>query len=484
MARDQYEYDVGGEIRDRYGRPETVLVPKHTTPLSTDTIRAYQPADADGRPHVVMQDANGNDLATTMANVSSFAVNVMDPAFGAKGDGTTNDAAAVQAAINAASAKAPANGACDIWLPSGFEFNLGPITIPSGVRIWANGAAIIPNLSALGTLPLIRITSGSTVNRFELHGGSFIGTGSENQASQVFFISGGATSVKDVIIDGVYVNNWAAGPFGINGATRATVRNCTLLGVGGPNRLNCIGFGMVSTNYNQVTECLAIGNIVESNYGGAIGWVNTGGGTGTIDAQFTALGNVCRVGAVSLNDSGILFEVDNAGANSTTNCGAVIGQNQIFVPAGGSGGYCVYANVTSSTGLQTEVKINDNRMVNLSSVTPFSLSTVAGSEFHVTNNRVRATTQGTGYGLIGSNVYHAGNKFSTGPMMGRATLVAGSATVNTAEIQANDNVVLSRVVAGGTLGELSVGTITAGTSFTITSSSGTDTSAVFWQIVH
>lgn len=72
---------------------------------------------------------------------------------------------------------------------------------------------------------------------------------------------------------------------------------------------------------------------------------------------------------------------------------------------------------------------------------------------------------------------------SASPVQGTATLVAGTVTVSTGDIFTGDNVLLSRMVSGGTPGNLSVGTITDRTSFVIDSTSNTDTSTVFWQIV-
>lgn len=66
---------------------------------------------------------------------------------------------------------------------------------------------------------------------------------------------------------------------------------------------------------------------------------------------------------------------------------------------------------------------------------------------------------------------------------GTAVLVAGTVTVATTAILATDVVQLTRQVTGGTVGHLTVGTIVAGTSFVINSSSGTDTSTVGWTIV-
>jgi len=66
---------------------------------------------------------------------------------------------------------------------------------------------------------------------------------------------------------------------------------------------------------------------------------------------------------------------------------------------------------------------------------------------------------------------------------GVATLVAGAATVNTTEVTANSRIQLTSQADGGAPGFLRVSARVAGTSFTITSSSGTDTSTVAWFMV-
>lgn len=66
---------------------------------------------------------------------------------------------------------------------------------------------------------------------------------------------------------------------------------------------------------------------------------------------------------------------------------------------------------------------------------------------------------------------------------GRATLVAGTATVNTTAITAASNVLMTVQVPGGSVGAPRVASRVAGTSFTIQSSQGTDTSTVAWFIV-
>jgi hypothetical protein len=73
---------------------------------------------------------------------------------------------------------------------------------------------------------------------------------------------------------------------------------------------------------------------------------------------------------------------------------------------------------------------------------------------------------------------------STGaaPLAGQADLVAGTKTVNTTVISGASLVFLTRITPTGALGHLSW-TIVAGTSFTINSSSATDTSTVGWAII-
>lgn len=66
--------------------------------------------------------------------------------------------------------------------------------------------------------------------------------------------------------------------------------------------------------------------------------------------------------------------------------------------------------------------------------------------------------------------------------MGLATLSGGTLVVSTTKVTANSRIFLTCQVPGGTPGFLRVSARTAGTSFTILSSSGTDTSQVAWWI--
>jgi hypothetical protein len=73
-------------------------------------------------------------------------------------------------------------------------------------------------------------------------------------------------------------------------------------------------------------------------------------------------------------------------------------------------------------------------------------------------------------------------KSGAGAKVGQATLVAGTVTVTNTNITANSRIFLTVSTAGGTQGFLST-TKSAGASFTITSTSATETSVVDWFIV-
>jgi len=76
----------------------------------------------------------------------------------------------------------------------------------------------------------------------------------------------------------------------------------------------------------------------------------------------------------------------------------------------------------------------------------------------------------------GFNVTEGTNK-----RMGTATLVAGTITVANTSVTANTRIFYSVQTAGGTQGHMTT-TRVAGTSFTLTSSSGTDTSTLAWEL--
>lgn len=101
----------------------------------------------------------------------------------------------------------------------------------------------------------------------------------------------------------------------------------------------------------------------------------------------------------------------------------------------------------------------------------FMARTAAGV-LSVTTGSFSVTTAGQGLAV----------KEGSNAKQGTATLTAGSVVVANTSVTATSRILLTSQADGGTPGFLRVSTRTAGTSFTITSSSGTDTSTVAYQI--
>jgi hypothetical protein len=66
---------------------------------------------------------------------------------------------------------------------------------------------------------------------------------------------------------------------------------------------------------------------------------------------------------------------------------------------------------------------------------------------------------------------------------GTAALVAGTVSVSLSSVGTGTIVLVSRLVPGGTMGHLSVPTVSNGTGFTIASTSVSETSTVAWLAI-
>jgi hypothetical protein len=128
-----------------------------------------------------------------------------------------------------------------------------------------------------------------------------------------------------------------------------------------------------------------------------------------------------------------------------------------------------------------------NMLVSGQSIKPFNGST--SIDLGLTGNRfntlwMKGSITGSSCDLI-LETAGRGIKIKEGSnaRMGQATLVGGTVTVSNTSVTANSRIFLTCAVVGGTQGMLSVGTLTASTSFVINSSNGADTSTVNWFIM-
>ena len=83
-------------------------------------------------------------------------------------------------------------------------------------------------------------------------------------------------------------------------------------------------------------------------------------------------------------------------------------------------------------------------------------------------------------GLISAGIVLA--DFNGNSKSGQVVLSSGAITVSTTNVTANSRIFVTSQIDGGTPGSLRVSSRVVGTSFTITSSSNTDTSTVFYTI--
>lgn len=102
-----------------------------------------------------------------------------------------------------------------------------------------------------------------------------------------------------------------------------------------------------------------------------------------------------------------------------------------------------------------------------------SLARTGPNDLSVNSGNIRIGT--TGYGL---RIMEA-----TNGKMGTTTLVGGTKLVSNTNVTANSRIFLTCQTASGTQGFLRISAKVAGSSFTITSSSTTDTSTIAWFII-
>lgn len=236
-----------------------------------------------------------------------------------------------------------------------------------------------------------------------------------------------------------------------------------------------------------------------NNGGGTVGVQNAtvtrncfyGGGTAILGAQYDSglviAHNVCFNQAVAGINTGLAGPdvqavsnviVGGAAETNSTNGIVVSGQAEIrnnIIDLGTTTGN----NAIQVGGTATKARIIGNTCTVRPAVN--AIAVISGAA----DTELRDNTCNSTYQDLGTRTVKFGNRISlTAASSGRAVLVAGTVTVNTGEVLTGDNILLTNVVVGGTVGVLSVGTIVNKTSFVINSSNAADTSTVYWEIRH
>lgn len=190
------------------------------------------------------------------------------------------------------------------------------------------------------------------------------------------------------------------------------------------------------------------------------GTVKTGvldAGVANVQGQLTVAGPVITAAAVT---AGTFFRPGGMSAG---------GLSSGVLSGGGNGNGLILQGNAADNGTASAV-----RFINVNSLATDGAAVV---DFFSDN----ASTKVAAIDKDGKLVWPTGG---ANAVAGRATLVAGTVTVSTTAVEAASIIQLTRCVTGGTVGHLSVGTVTADTSFVINSSSGTETSTICWQIAN
>jgi len=245
------------------------------------------------------------------------------------------------------------------------------------------------------------------------------------------------------------------------------------------------GQGATGTNYDVNWSGTATGHIINCRFSSPIVT------TGTAGVQQTL-----NIGTAGQNVRVLNADFQGSGSTSTnwfTNVPSVVteissGKNDFVTTA-------TFGNGTRPAEFQPSASGNTALAGNVSGNDAFDRWRILGSgNFQIgSGTAARDTTwgrQGTAQigtadsdiviGLAGKGLFV---KEGTNAKSGTAVLVGGAKVVATTAVTANSRIHVTSNVDGGTPGWLRVSTRTAGTSFTITSSSGTDTSTVAWWIV-
>lgn len=388
--------------------------------------------------------------------MQDFPISAKD--YGAKGDGVTDDTAALQNAINASVGKS-------LYIPSGKYKISSPLVMNNaqgGYNIFGD-----PWTYSVAS----DVTGGTWIFNSSTTGKDAVQiNGAQNGAAYMKWLSVTGTSTSG---RGIWVNNsyncvledmWVSG-HGTNGIhmtnafgskiVRCNVGNCRQNGILLAGQAN----GIVIRDCLLYTNDQSLGgyaNITINGSGGNSlsptidGCINEGNGT------FPEFALVVQ-GTNSVNITGNYFEV----------CPTLLYMDSTVVGFRVEGNY--FQDGVTTIAASTNGTIACNTVQRVSNNTTFTYTPpVAGG------GNVRMWGNSTvGAATINLPTYS-----------GTATLVAGTVTVSNPLVAANSTIVISRNAAGGTAGDLRLGAIVAGTSFVINSASATDTSTVNWWIAN
>jgi hypothetical protein len=487
-----------------------------------DVAAAQEAAAADATAkvaaHVAAPDPHGDRAyadSLVAVGVTDW-INVKKAPYNAKGDGTTDDTAEIQAALDAAGTGGT------VYLPAGTYRLTGQLVVGSGITLLGAGptASVLQQTSTSAHALYGQDLRHVTVANLGLTGpGS--GTGSGIYFEPVGVVALNYLSFRDLFVkdfggDGLHIVRTIVslfervvaqtnGGYGINllapgdavaGGTSCTLNSC----YGNGNTTG--GIRLHRMSYSSLNACAAdsspVGYQIDLSYGVtlsgsgaedcATGIKINGGQNNLISGGFIyGSRGICvhiTGGAVGCGVAH-LVEVDPITASGAVTC--------IKTDAGTYTVVTAVTNVKAMNYAAGTVQILDNGSgaatfngaatfsngITVAGASAFGYSYFAGAiegASHIVTDSGNVSINGVGKTLL--------IKEGVNAKMGTATLNGTTAvTVATTAVTATSRIQLTTQAPGGTVGSPYVFARTAGTSFQIKSTAAGDTSTVAWMIV-
>ncbi|MGD0910022.1 MAG: glycosyl hydrolase family 28-related protein, partial [Candidatus Acidiferrales bacterium] len=176
---------------------------------------------------------DGTTVTGTTVSASGPIVNPLDPAYGAKGDGSTDDRAAIQAALNAV----PSGGT--VYFPAGHTFEICSATSPGYLLTWPrnvsiDGFGVIQICSGIGnyntlfnnTVGLVNVTVQNITVDGNAIGNPVNSDPTGVNAHQTFQLSGSGVTGTNVTIQNVkFINGNDIQTIALNNCNGCTIAN-------------------------------------------------------------------------------------------------------------------------------------------------------------------------------------------------------------------------------------------------------------------
>lgn len=299
------------------------------------------------------------------------------------------------------------------------------------------------------------------------------------------YLNGTFGPINNVTIANVTVINAGNGTgraaFGLTSLWHSTFSNLQVNKAGGS------GIQIEGGGYNKLVDS----RVIDGSQGGG-----TNQGIQVVDSSFNEIRNCTSRNGAAAHQTYGLSEVHATGTSPDYN---EYYDNDFSY--NGSAGLNIVGSHSKKKGNKVAASYaNGTATLVAGTVTVSNASVAAGDELSLAV--ITSTPSGIAMGAI-SYTLSAGVSFTinssaatdtstlsyqikhAAPIMGTASLsTGGTITVSTAESQTGDAVRMSVQAPSGTQGILSLGMISAGTSFVINSTNASDRSAVLWEIVH